>query len=395
MCCVAFSNFMPVPGKCGGNIPLRGSNHRSQPSATVAAHEPLLIRAARRQSVPRPPVWLMRQAGRYMAAFREYSDQYPFRHRSESPEIAIELSLQPYRAFGTDAVIMFSDILTPLPALGVQFDVISGSGPVISDPIRTSEQISSIVNSSFEPHITLPFISEILTSLRSHLSTDPEVTLMGFVGAPFTLAAYMIEGRAVKNVTNIKRFIYSQQDGADSFALHALLDKLSDSIAKYAIYQIDNGAQAVQLFDSWAHHLSPQQYAEFALPYARKVARIIKEARPRAVVFFFANGSAGKMTDISEQMSEHADVIGLDWSVRMSDARRVFGNDVVLQGNVDPSILMCGSEQSIRQAVRDTVDQAGSNIILNLGHGVIKETPESSVNVFVNEAKSLAFSPIS
>lgn len=366
-------------------------------SATPTPSEPLLIRTARRQPVSRPPVWLMRQAGRYMAAFRQYSDHHPFRHRSESPSIAIELSLQPYRAFGTDAVIMFSDILTPLPALGVDFDVISGKGPAFPDPIRTTQHVRSLINAPFNPQKSLPFISEILTSLRDTLSKEnPDVALLGFVGAPFTLAAYMIEGRPVKNLGHVKSMMYADNGGMDKKSLHAILDRLSHSVAEYAIYQIDCGAQAIQLFDSWAHHLSPDQYIEFALPYAAKVARLIRDSRPDAVIIFFANGSGGKLHDIADGIAPLVDVIGIDWGVRMSDARKVFGDNVVLQGNVDPSILTCGSESQIRTSVRSTVEQAGGkNLILNLGHGVIKETPENSVAHFVDEVKQLAFTHVS
>lgn len=387
----AFSQSVPFKSSCLRPGLLK-PRHRSRVSASL--EQPLLLRSARQQSVPRPPVWLMRQAGRYMAAFRQFSDRQAFRERSESPSIAVELSLQPYRAFGTDAVIMFSDILTPLPALGVDFDVISGSGPVIPDPIRAPYHIDALINAPFDPKSSLPFISEILSNLRSELASDPDVALLGFVGAPFTLAAYMIEGHPVKNLTQVKRFIYGEKPNVDKYALHAILDRLSHAIAEYAIYQIDCGAQALQLFDSWAHHLSPDQYAQFALPYAGKVAELIKASRPEAVVIFFANGSAGKLHDIFAQMNGLAEVIGIDWSVRMSDARKIAGDHVVLQGNVDPCVLACGSEQQIRTAVRDTARQAGQHLILNLGHGVIKETPENAVAGFVDEVKQLAFTQV-
>lgn len=361
----------------------------SQSPAKIA--EPLLIRVARKQPVDRPPVWLMRQAGRYMAAFRNYSDVHPFRHRSESPHIATELSLQPYRAFGTDAIIMFSDILTPLPALGINFDVISGSGPRIDKPIRDVERMAMQLETVFDPQGELPFISDILGDLRAHLASDPETALLGFVAAPFTLASYIIEGHAVKNLLHVKQFMYGDEGGHGATSLHALLDYLAEALARYAIYQIDCGAQAVQLFDSWAHHLSPEQYAQFALPYAAKAASIIKEQRPDSPIIFFANGSAGKLYDIGRQMCPVADVIGLDWSVRMSDARRIFGDDVVLQGNVDPTVLAVGTEKQIRQEVRNTFEQGGRNLIINLGHGVIKQTPESAVATFVDEVKSLSY----
>lgn len=363
-------------------------------SLNFPTDEPILIRAARKQSVPRPPVWLMRQAGRYMAAFRHFSDLHSFRHRSESPDIAVELSLQPFYEFATDAVIMFSDILTPLPALGIQFDIISGKGPIIPHPLRSNEHITRLTRNSFMPQQSLPFIAETLSSLRTHLEPHPDVALLGFVAAPFTLAAYLIEGRTVKHPTYVKRFMYSHSPEATGAALHTLLDYLSDVLAQYAIYQIDAGAQAVQVFDSWAHHLSPDQYADFSIPYASKLVHTIKSSRPNAIVIFFANGCAGKLSDISKHLCRCADVIGIDWSVRLQDARRELGPDVVLQGNVDPCILSCGDGQAIRDAVRDTVAQAGNHLILNLGHGVLKETPEEAVRQFVGEAKSLSFAQV-
>lgn len=341
----------------------------------------------------------MRQAGRYMAAFREYSDRHAFRHRSETSEIAIELSLQPWRAFGTDAVIMFSDILTPLPALGVEFDVVRGKGPVFDTPMRSSSSVRQFLDAVPDYGSSLPFIAEILGSLKGTLAeSQKDTTLLGFVGAPFTLAAYMIEGRGVKHLSQIKSMMYasSTDDFYNPIVLHDILAKLSDAIAQYAIHQLDCGAQAVQLFDSWAHHLSPDQYKEIALPYAAKVAQIIRAQRPNAVIIFFANGSGGKLHDISEVIAPLVDVIGIDWGVRMSEARAILGESVVLQGNVDPSILTFGSEEQIRKAVRDTVRQAGGEkLILNLGHGVIKETPESSVAAFVDEVKQLSLSPVS
>lgn len=392
------SAFSAPPAFFGGKL-RRPTQHQIKPAHSnviqiVATTEPLLIRAARRQPVPRPPVWLMRQAGRYMAAFRHFSDQYPFRHRSESPDIAIELSLQPFKEFGTDAVIMFSDILTPLPALGYQFDVISGAGPVIEDPVRSIDQVKRLTETSFNPHQSLPFIAEILSSLRAQLSSHPDVALLGFVASPFTLGAYLIEGRSVKNTTNVKRFMYANEATVNSAALHTFLDCLCDALAQYVIYQIDAGAHAVQVFDSWAHHLSPEQCAEYSLPYVAKLIRIVKKARPNAVLIFFANGCAGKLSDISSQLSDSVDVVGIDWSVRMEDARKQFGPDMVLQGNVDPCILSCGSSQAIREAVRNTIRQAGNHLILNIGHGVIKETPEESVRQFVDEAKSMTFANV-
>eukprot|EP00894_Picocystis_sp_ML_P002844 jgi/Pico_ML_1/53361/g3922.t1 len=217
--------------------------------------DPLLVRTARGEAVERTPVWLMRQAGRYMAEFRAYSDKYPFRTRSETPEIAVELSLQPWRAFGTDAVIFFSDILTPLPAVGVEFDVVKGKGPRIERPLRSLEDVERIVVEMGDPNAKLPFVRTVLESLRREI--DEETALVGFVGAPWTLAAYAWEGKADRHLLHTKTAMTNQPQ-----AIHLLLDRLTDMLAQYCIYQIDSGAQVMQIFDSWAHHLSPEQFQE-------------------------------------------------------------------------------------------------------------------------------------
>lgn len=385
---MAFLSHAPLPGRAAGRAPPRNPTRAA--SAPPPAPVPLLLRAARGEKVERPPVWLMRQAGRYMSEFRKYSDLHPFRHRSETPSIATALSLQPYHAFSTDAVIMFSDILTPLPAIGRQFDIVRGRGPRILRPIRAGEQVEEVLRATFDPHADLPFVAEVLANLRCQLEGS-DAALLGFVGAPFTLAAYLIEGKAVKNLAQVKRFMYSHDSEASEGHLQQLLSKLTQVISEYCVFQIDAGAQAVQIFDSWAHHLSPSQYARFALPYARAVAEKVKRERPEAPLIFFANGSAGKLDDIARAMASVVDVIALDWSVDMRDARRIFGNDVVLQGNIDPSILLVGSHHHIRQSVMHTIRKAeGGGLILNLGHGVIKETPEASVKVFVEAVRNLS-----
>lgn len=346
----------------------------------------------------------MRQAGRYMAAFRAYSDVQPFRQRSETSSTAIQLSLQPYQAFGVDAIIMFSDILTPLPAaLHMQFEMRPGIGPTFPTPLRSDLSIHTLLTQcpidSFLPTSSLPFVADTLDKLRhTHLQHDPHTALLGFVGAPFTLAAYMIEGRGSKVLSQVKRFMYaddststtSDNETATPHGLHALLSHLADVIARYAIFQLDSGAHAVQLFESWAHHLSPVQFETYALPYAARIVQAVKAARPHAPVLYFANGSAGKLRLLKKALAEDADVIALDWGVGLDEARNEFGHDVVLQGNVDPAILAVGSEAAIRQAVHDTVRVGGEKLILNLGHGVMKETPEDAVRAFVDEVKKLA-----
>lgn len=361
--------------------PTTASSPSSSPSLSPS---PLLLRAVRGEPVERPPVWLMRQAGRYMSAFREYSDRLPFRERSEAPDIAYELSMQPYRAFQTDGVIMFSDILTPLPAVGVEFDIQPKTGPVIANPLRTLAQARDVAAADFDPAGSLPFVAELLDRLRADLEDEP-TTLLGFVGAPFTLAAYAIEGRGCKNLIHTKSMIYGGGDGGET--LQTILDAFADLVGEYAVFQADHGAQVVQFFDSWAHHLSPEQYRRYALPAARRSLEYFKARRPDTPAIFFANGSAGKLEHIVEALDGVIDALQLDWAVSMADARKRLGDGITLQGNVDPTVLTTGSEEEIRRAVRECVAEAGGRHVLNLGHGVIKETPEEAVAAFCDEAR--------
>lgn len=342
--------------------------------------EPLLLRVARGEQGDRPPVWLMRQAGRYMAEFREYSNKYGFRHRSETPEIAIELSLQPWRAFKPDGVIMFSDILTPLPAIGVEFDVVKGKGPVISNPIRNIDDINAL-KCLDDPDTSLPFIREILTSLRSEV--DGNSTLLGFIGTPWTLAAYSMEGRSDRHLIATKQIMTQNPE-----ILHRYLSHLAEVLTVYVCHQIDCGAQVVQLFDSWAHHLSPQQFAEFSLPYSERVINAVKAKYPQTPVIFHANGGVGKLEIMKESS---ADVIGLDWSTSMVEARNIFGPDRVLQGNMDPMYLFA-DEDRIKREVAKNISAAGhGKHILNVGHGVVQGTPEQSVKIFCDAARKASY----
>jgi uroporphyrinogen decarboxylase len=344
----------------------------------LTSSTPHLLRAARGEIVNRPPVWMMRQAGRYMKAYRDLREKYPsFRQRSEIPEVAIEVSLQPWKAFQPDGVILFSDIVTPLPGIGIDMDVAEGKGPVIENPIRTQEQVDNLY--SLQPEESLPFIKTILQALREEVGNRS--TVLGFVGAPWTLAAYVVEGKGSKTYSIIKNMAFSEPA-----ILHQLLTKLSDSIATYVRYQIDCGAQVVQMFDSWAGQLSPQDYETFALPYQKRVFEQVKQTHPDTPLILLVSGSAGLL----ERMSQSgADIINVDWNVDMADARRRLGKEMKVQGNLDPGVLF-GSKQFITDRIHDTVRKAGNwGHILNLGHGVLPTTPEENVAHFFETAKQL------
>lgn len=346
----------------------------------VSTQVPHLLRAARGEKVDRPPVWMMRQAGRYMKAYRELRDKYPsFRDRSEIPEVAVEVSLQPWKAFQPDGVILFSDIVTPLPGLGIEMDIAEGKGPIIDSPIRTSAQVDNL--RPLQPEESLPFIKTILQALSNEVGDKS--TVLGFVGAPWTLAAYAVEGKGSKTYAEIKGMAFS-----DPTVLHQLLAKLADAIAIYARYQIDCGAQVVQMFDSWAGQLSPQDYDTFALPYQKRVFEQVKQTHPDTPLILLVSGSAG----VLERMgASGADIVTVDWAVDMAEARSRLGHDMKVQGNLDPGILF-GSKEFIRDRIYDTVQKAGSyGHILNLGHGVLPTTPEENVAFFFETAKQLKY----
>ncbi|BDA40596.1 Uroporphyrinogen decarboxylase [Coccomyxa sp. Obi] len=348
-------------------------------SVRCSAEDPLLLRVARGEDAERTPVWLMRQAGRYMADFRKYSDRLPFRERSENAEIATELSLQPWRAFQPDGVIMFSDILTPLPVLGIEFDILKGRGPAISTPIRSMEQVRAL-RPMEDPDSGLPFIRQILTNLRSEVGNAS--TVLGFVGAPWTLAAYSMEGSFQKQCMATKKIMTAQPA-----VLHALLEHLTEALIVYVCHQIDSGAQVVQLFDSWAGLLSPAQFAEFSLPYAQRVIDGVRAVHPDTPLIFHANGGTGKLDRVAQCS---ADVIGLDWHTDMADARTQLGRERVLQGNMDPMLLFA-PQDILRREVTKILRQAGPRKhILNVGHGVAQGTPEENVGLFCELARQSA-----
>ncbi|MFN9673176.1 MAG: uroporphyrinogen decarboxylase [Microcystis sp.] len=341
---------------------------------------PYLLRAAKGEILPRPPVWMMRQAGRYMQIYRELRDKYPsFRERSENADLAIEISLQPWRAFQPDGVIMFSDILTPLAGIGIPFDIIESKGPIIDSPIRTQAQVDQL--NPLDPDQSLPFIKTILKTLRQEVGNKS--TVLGFVGAPWTLAAYAVEGKGSKSYSVIKGMAFSEPS-----VLHQFLDKLADMIATYVRYQIDCGAQVVQMFDSWAGQLTPQDYDVVALPYQQKVVRLVKETHPDTPLILYISGSAG----VLERMGKSGvDIISVDWTVDMAEARQRLGKSMMVQGNIDPGVLF-GSQPFIRERIIDTIRKAGNQgHILNLGHGVLVGTPEDNVRFFFETAKQFSY----
>ncbi|WP_287129229.1 uroporphyrinogen decarboxylase [Candidatus Cyanaurora vandensis] len=336
-----------------------------------------ILRAARHQPVDRPPVWMMRQAGRYMKSYRALRERYSFRERSEIPELAVEISLQPFHEFGPDGVIMFSDILTPLPGLGINFDIVESRGPLMEDPIRTQAQVDQLT--LLDPEQAVPFVGTILKTLRQEVGD--RATVLGFVGAPWTLAAYAVEGKTSKDYALVKTMAFTQPK-----LMHSFLEKLAQAISGYMIYQIDQGAQAVQMFDSWAGQLPPWAFREFALPYQQQIFQTVKAARPEVPLILYISGSSG----VLELMGQSgADVISVDWTLDLDQARARLGPALAVQGNLDPCVLFA-PQPFIATKIREVIQAAGpTGHIMNLGHGILPTTPEENARFFFEFVKSL------
>jgi uroporphyrinogen decarboxylase len=337
-----------------------------------------LIRACRRQEVDRAPVWMMRQAGRYMPEYRALRAKYDFMTMCKTPELAAEVSLQPFEILGVDAVIMFSDILVPVEAMGMKLDIIESKGPVLEDPIRSESQVDKLIIP--DPVETMPFVMETIRLLRKRL--DHEAPLIGFAGAPFTLASYMIEGGGTRNYAEIKRMMYREPQ-----TTHRLLDKLADTIILYINAQIEAGAQVVQLFDTWAGELSAADYEEFALPYEQKVFERIHRGPSGLSVpaILYINGCS----HILEKMVESgANVLSVDWRIDLSEAKRRVGDQVALQGNLDPCELL-GTPETITESVKEILKKGGGlGHIVNLGHGILPMVPVENARAFIDAAKA-------
>jgi len=337
-----------------------------------------LIRACRRQEVDRAPVWMMRQAGRYMPEYRALRAKYDFMTMCKTPELAAEVSLQPYEILGVDAVIMFSDILVPVEAMGMKLDIIESKGPVLEDPIRAEAQIDKLIIP--DPAETMPFVMETIRLLRKRL--DREAPLIGFAGAPFTLASYMIEGGGTRNYAEIKRMMYQEP-----MTTHRLLDKLADTIILYINAQIEAGAQVVQLFDTWAGELAAADYEEFALPYERKVFEHIHRGPSGLSVpaILYINGCS----HILEKMVESgANVLSVDWRIDLAEAKRRVGDQVALQGNLDPCELL-GTPETIAESVKEILKKGGGlGHIVNLGHGILPMVLVENARAFIDAAKA-------
>lgn len=325
-----------------------------------------IIKACRRERADCTPVWFMRQAGRYMPEYREIRSRCGLMEMFKNPEIAAEVTLQPLKALQVDAAILFADILLPLEGMGVQIEFAEGEGPVIHNPVRTRADAEALRVGDPEEH--LGYVMKTLRLVRTELK--PDVALIGFGGAPFTIASYLIEGGGSRNYVATKVLMYSDPG---TWAL--VMEKITETLRQYLIAQGRAGAQVIQIFDSWAGCLGPQDYREFVFPYASKLLRSLKEAGIPTI--HFGTGTADLLPLLREA---GGDVIGVDWRTPLDVAWSRIGGGVGVQGNLDPVTLLAPwplLEARAREVLDSVNDRPGH--IFNLGHGILPNTPVDAV----------------
>ena len=323
------------------------------------------LKACRREPVDATPVWFMRQAGRYMSEYRALRERHSLLEICRTPDLATEVTLQPIRRIEVDAAILFSDLLLPLEPMGLPFDFVKGEGPQIDRPISSSADIDAL--RIFDPREALSHVLEAVGQVKRELSG--RVPLIGFAGAPFTLASYAIEGGHSSNFAKTKALMYGHPD-----AWHLLCDKFATVVADFLSAQIDAGVDAVQLFDSWAGALGPADYREFALPHSQ---RIFKAVEGRVPTIHFGTGTATTLDLLREA---GGDVIGADWRIPIDTAWERIGFDRAVQGNLDPTLLL-GPMQRMFAQTEDILERVNGRPghIFNLGHGILPSTPVEHV----------------
>ncbi len=329
------------------------------------------LRACRGDAVERVPAWIMRQAGRYLPEYQAVRAKHSFLEICKTPEVAAEVSLQPFRRLDVDAVIVFSDILIVAEAMGMQLEV-PDSGPILRNPIRDRAAVERL--RIFDPSAITKFLGDAIRAICT--AVGPDVPVIGFAAAPWTLACYMIEGRTRGEVNTAKRMMY-----AEPALLHSLLAKIAEATGAYIRAQIEAGAAVVQLFDTWAGELSQAEYDEFELPPTQRVIEEIHQTDAPAILF--AKNSAHMLKSLA---ATGADVLSLDWRVELDEARAVLGGGLGLQGNVDPRALLASPEIAAASARSAIAKTGGIGHILNLGHGILPQTPVENAQAFIRAA---------
>ncbi len=332
----------------------------------------LLLRALRKETVERPPVWMMRQAGRYLPDYLKLKAKYDFFTRVQTPELACAITLQPVEQVGVDAAIIFSDILVIPQAMGLEVLMEEGKGPSLPKIIQTQKDIDALITDGAEE--SLQYVYDALTLTKTEL--NGRVPLIGFAGAPWTILCYMVEGKGSKTWEKAKQFAYTQP-----LLAHQLLQKITQITISYLKLQARAGADTVQVFDSWAGSLSPADFKIFAQPYLLQIADALKDEVP---VILFPKGSWYALKELSESSAAG---IGIDWCIAPEFARQLTSNKIVLQGNFDPAKLLAPIPE-IKKAVKEMIDAFGvQNYIANLGHGITPNIPVDHARAFVDAVK--------
>lgn len=343
-------------------------------------NQSLFIRALRRQPIERTPVWIMRQAGRYLPEYRKTREQAgDFLKLCKNPELACEVTLQPLRRYALDAAILFSDILTIPDAMGLGLYFTEGEGPCFSKPIRDIQVINDLVIPSMPD--TLGYVMDAVRLIRREM--PEQLPLIGFSGSPWTLACYMVEGGSSRDFKHILKLVYTENKAA-----HTLLNKLALCVAEYLIEQVKSGVNALMIFDTWGGILTPRNYQDFSLHYMKQIVQQVKVLYPDVPIILFTKGGGQWL----EQMTATGcDALGLDWTCDLHQARQRVGNIVALQGNLDPTVLL-SSKACIRQQVQEVLASfgRGSGHVFNLGHGITPDVPPEHVAVMVEAVHEIS-----
>ncbi len=331
----------------------------------------LFLRACRGEAVSRLPVWMMRQAGRYLPEYRELRAKHTFLEVCKTPDLAVEVSLQPFRRLGVDAVIVFSDILIPAEAMGLQLEL-GDAGPNLPNPVGSRADVDHL--KIFDPEKDTGFLPEAIR--RIVRSVGPEVPVLGFAAAPWTLACYMVEGKTKEGFATTKSFLYHEPK-----TFRELLHRIAQATIPYLNAQIAAGATAVQLFDTWCGELNLQDYRDFALPAVQEIISGMSGGVP---FIYYTKASQHLLPAVARS---GANVLSVDWRVELAEVRELLGPKISLQGNVDPAVLLAPSEK-IRQVTLGTVGALwGRGHILNLGHGILPNTPVENAKLFIETAQ--------
>lgn len=328
----------------------------------------LLLRALRGEELQRPPVWMMRQAGRYLPEFIALRDKYDFFTRCQTPELATEITLQPIRRFPLDAAILFSDILVIPQAMGMDFEMRPGTGPWLEKTIRTSQDVKNVIVPDVEE--TLGYVFEAIKLTKRELNN--QIPLFGFAGSPWTILCYCVEGKGSKAFDTAKSFCFQHPAAA-----HELLQKITDTTISYLLKKVEYGCDVIQVFDSWGGMLSPKDYNEFSWPYIEQIVNAVSEKAP---VVVFAKGCWFALEMMSQSK---ASALGVDWTVLPQIARYLTKKSITLQGNFDPARLL-STPETIQKMVKEMIDEFGTTkYIANLGHGILPNVPVENAQAFI------------